>query len=236
MKVVKVSSKCVVLLSGGLDSTVLFYELAKEFECYPLTIIYGQRHQKEVIAARNVCEACSLGMLERMKIVDLGALRLILPSALTGEGEIPEGHYADESMKSTVVPNRNMIMLAVAGGYAQGIGAGVVAYAAHAGDHPIYPDCRESFVKSMKRSLLLGTGFTVEEGVELYAPYVQLPKATLVKRGTKLSVPFQLTWSCYVGGDQHCGKCGTCVERREAFEASGVWDPTLYDLGKLREG
>jgi 7-cyano-7-deazaguanine synthase len=216
--------KAVVLLSGGLDSTVLLYSMVGKFECYPLAISYGQRHQKEVLAARRVCEARDHNLLLRLCWLNLEVLRELLPSALTGVGKVPRGHYEAESMKSTVVPNRNMILLAVAAGYAQGLGAGTVAYAAHSGDHAIYPDCRPDFVTSAMETVRLGTG----DAVILYAPFLHLTKAEIVKLGQRFTVPFEHTWSCYEGGLIHCGVCGTCTERREAFKLAGVPDPTVY--------
>lgn len=226
--------RCVVLLSGGLDSTVLMYSLVNEYEVWPLTIAYGQRHNKEIIAARNVCEARDYNLLLRWKYVDLSVLRNLLPSALTGKGEIPLGHYEAESMKATVVPNRNMILLAVAGGYADGLGAKHVAYGAHFGDHAIYPDCREVFIQSCRQTIRLGTGWN-EDGVELHTPFSRMTKADVVKLGEKLNVPFERTWSCYEGKDVHCGVCGTCTERREAFQLAKVHDPTVYIAEKLKE-
>ena len=219
--------KCVVLLSGGLDSTVLLYSLINEHECWPLTVSYGQRHDKEVIAARNVCEARDHNLLLRLKYVNLSALGNLLPSALTGVGEVPLGHYQEESMKATVVPNRNMILLAIAAGYAQGINAKHVAYGAHFGDHAIYPDCRKVFIQSCMHTIRLGTGWN-DDGVELHTPFSRKTKKDIVKLGEKLNVPFKMTWSCYEGKDIHCGCCGTCVERQEAFRLAGVKDPTMY--------
>lgn len=221
--------KAVVLLSGGIDSTVLLYSMIADYECYPLAINYGQRHSKELLAARNVCEARGGGLLHRLRYLDLRVLGQLLPSSLTGVGKIPEGHYADESMKATVVPNRNMILLSLAAGYAQGIGAHYVAYAAHEGDHPIYPDCRPEFIIAVDEAVHLGTGWA-QEGVRLLAPFVLVAKKDIVTLGKSLNVPFHLTWSCYVGGDIHCGKCGTCVERREAFQLARVKDPTVYEV------
>ncbi len=219
--------RVVVLFSGGLDSTVLLYSLMPDYGCYPLTMNYGQRHSKEVTSARNICEG--LGIIKKWKLVDLSMLRNLLPSALTGIGDIPEGHYADESMKSTVVPNRNMILLAIAAGYAQGIGANV-AYGAHKGDHPIYPDCRPEFIESVGKTISLGTGWNYD-GVVLRTPFVDSTKADLVRLGSKLGVPFGLTWSCYKGGEKHCGLCGTCSERKESFQLAGIEDPTKYEGG-----
>jgi 7-cyano-7-deazaguanine synthase len=156
--------------------------------------------------------------------VDLESLGRILPSTLTGEGEIPEGHYAAEVMKQTVVPNRNMILLAIAAGYAEGLGAGFVAYAAHAGDHYIYPDCRPEFVEAVRSAIQLAT----ETRVQLLTPFLYWYKKDIVSWGKELGVPWKLTWSCYKGGEKHCGKCGTCIERKEAFILAGVDDPTEY--------
>ncbi len=225
--------KAVVLLSGGLDSTTLLYQMVKDYECYPLTISYGQRHNKEIMAARNVCEARGGDLIKRWKYLDLShQLQGLLPSSLTGVGDIPHGHYQAENMKSTVVPNRNMILLALAAGYAQGIGAEVVGYAAHAGDHAIYPDCRPEFVQSCHDAILLGTGWN-KDGVKLIAPFVGITKADIVRVGRAINVPFFMTWSCYEGGDIHCGVCGTCTERKEAFKLAGVPDPTKYMAEKL---
>ena len=227
----KECKKCVVLLSGGLDSTVLMYSLVNEYEVWPLTISYGQRHNKEVMAARNVCEARDHNLLLRWKYVDLSVLGTLLPSALTGKGEIPHGHYQKESMSQTVVPFRNGILLSVASGYAQGIGAGCVAYAAHGGDHFIYADCRPEFIFQIGEAIKRGT----DEEVKLIAPFTYVTKSGIVKLGSELNVPFAKTWTCYEGGEVHCGVCGSCSERREAFQLAGVKDPTVYIAEKLKE-
>ena len=219
----KEPKKCVVLLSGGIDSATLLYKLVFDYECYPLSIKYGQRHEKEIVAARNLCEARNANLLLRWKLADLSSLGLLLKSTLTGYGDIPEGHYQAENMKQTVVPNRNMIFLAVAAGYAQTIEAGYVAYAAHAGDHYIYADCRPEFIKSAAKTIKLATE------VELIEPFMHVNKTDIVKMGRKLNVPYRLTWSCYKGGDRHCGRCGSCNERKEAFREAGVEDPTTYE-------
>jgi len=218
------STKVVVLLSGGIDSTVLMYSLIANYEVYPLSVSYGQRHGKELVAAGKVCAARGDWLLGRWKRLNLNVLRDLLPSTLTDVGEIPKGHYEDESMKQTVVPNRNMILLALAAGYAEGLGASYVAYAAHSGDHAIYPDCRPEFVESVSETMKLGTGGKVK----LIEPFTYKSKADIVALGRKLNVPLNLTWSCYVGGDVHCGRCGTCIERKEAFKLAGVIDPTKY--------
>lgn len=214
--------KCVVLLSGGIDSATLAYWLtSQQYEVWPLSIKYGQTHEKELMAARNISE--QLGIVKRLKVVDLSSLKNLLPSTLTGKGEIPEGVYNEPSMTQTVVPGRNLIFLAVAAGYAQGIEAGTVAYAAHAGDHYIYPDCREKFVYAASSAMLLGYG------INLLTPFLHSYKNEVVSTGTKLKVPFWMTWSCYKGGEKHCGKCGTCDERKKAFADAKVEDPTVYE-------
>ena len=211
-------SKAVVLSSGGLDSSTLLYVMAERgLELFPLSILYGQRHDKEIFAAREI--ALSLNLDSRL--VDLGVLRELLPSALTGNGNIPEGHYEAANMSQTVVPGRNLIFLSVATGYAEGLGATVVAYAAHSGDHEIYPDCRLEFVKSAQATIELGYG------INLLAPFINLTKADIVKEGLRLGVPYRHTWSCYNGKERPCLKCGTCIERTEAFLLNDVKDPAL---------
>lgn len=218
-------NRCVVLLSGGIDSTVLMYSLIAEYEVHPLTINYGQRHYKEVMAARNVCEARGNWLLRRWRYLDLGNLRFILPSALTGEGDVPEGGYDKETMSQTVVPNRNMIFLSIAAGYAEGINASFVAYAAHTEDHYLYPDTRPEFIDSVGETIKLGTG----EKVRLIEPFTYKTKSDIITFGKTFTVPFKSTWSCYRGGDIHCGECSTCIERREAFRLAKVVDPTEYE-------
>jgi 7-cyano-7-deazaguanine synthase len=220
--------KCVVLFSGGIDSSTLLFDLRdKGYDCYPLTITYGQRHRREIYAAIDVCEVIGGSILSNWKYLELDALREFLPSSLTGKGDIPVGHYQDITMRSTVVPNRNMILLAIAGGYAQGINAKYVAYAPHMGDHPVYPDCRPAFIAAVEQAIKIGTGWE-DEGVELLTPYAALTKADIIVKGQRLNVPYSRTWSCYKGDDIHCGVCGTCNERKEAFRLAGVIDPTQY--------
>lgn len=214
--------KTVVLVSGGLDSTVLLYYLLRQgHEIRALSINYGQRHWRELQAADGICRRVGVDH----KIADLSGIRSLLSgSALTDAVEVPEGHYAAESMKSTIVPNRNMILLSIAIGWAVSLKYDGVAYAAHAGDHPIYPDCRPEFVDAMERAAELCDW----RPVTIHRPFVDKTKADLVRIGAELGAPLELTWSCYRGGEAHCGKCGTCVERQEAFECAGVKDPTEY--------
>lgn len=215
--------KSVIVYSGGLDSTVLLYHLLDaDNELHALSIDYGQRHRRELIAATSICRARGVPHVT----ADLSAIQqLIAGSSLTSpEIEVAEGHYTETTMKSTVVPNRNMIFLALATGHALSIGAGQVAYAAHSGDHAIYPDCRNEFADAMAAAMALADWNTVE----LSRPFVDWTKADIVVRGHALEVPFAQTWSCYKGGALHCGRCGTCIERREAFDLAGVKDPTPY--------
>ena len=213
----------VVVYSGGLDSTVLLYDLlASGHGVRCLGVDYGQRHRRELAAGRSVCEA--LGA--EYRLADLSGIRpLLAGSALTDDVAVPDGHYADGSMKLTVVPNRNMILLSVAIGWAVSGKADAVAYAAHAGDHTIYPDCRPAFTEAMREAAKLCDWHVVD----LLTPFVTMAKGEIVTRGAELGVPFERTWSCYKGGDVHCGTCGTCVERREAFAEAGVVDPTVYE-------
>lgn len=214
------NKKVVLVYSGGLDSTVLMYGLLNDgYEVLALGVNYGQRHRKELSAARTLAGIRGVPL----QVADLSSLRhLLAGSSQTDDSvQVPEGHYAAENMKLTVVPNRNMIMLAVAAGYAMSVGAGSVAYAAHAGDHAIYPDCRPEFADAVAQAVALADW----RRVELLRPFVGMTKTQVASLGRGLGVPFELTWSCYKGGDVHCGKCGTCVERREAL---GMFDPTRY--------
>lgn len=215
--------KIVIIYSGGLDSTVLLYHLLEAGHTpHALSIDYGQRHRCELEAATQICGACGVPHAN----ADLSAIQpLLAGSSLTSPDiEVAEGHYTEETMKSTVVPNRNMIFLALATGHALSIGADQVAYAAHSGDHAIYPDCRNEFADAMAAAMALADW----KAVELSRPFVDWTKADIVRRGAELGVPFAQTWSCYKGGDVHCGRCGTCIERREAFDLAGVDDPTPY--------
>ena len=215
--------KSLVVHSGGMDSTVLLYQLLQAGdEVKALSINYGQRHSRELEAARALC--AELGVEHR--VADLfGLSDLLAGSALTSSDiEVPEGHYAEDNMKATVVPNRNMILLSIAAGWAISSKYDRIAYAAHSGDHAIYPDCRNEFAEALDGAIRLADWHEVS----LYRPFVDMTKADIVSLGAKLGVPFEKTWSCYKGQDLHCGRCGTCVERREAFYLAGVEDPTTY--------
>ena len=221
---------CVAVVSGGLDSAVLAHHLRDEgCRLRLVSFDYGQRHARELDHARNL--AASLDV--RHDVVDLSSAgRLLSGSALTDpDVDVPDGHYTDESMKATVVANRNAVFVQVAVGVAVAEGAGAVAVGIHAGDHPIYPDCRPAFVDAAQHlARVANEGFAVD-GFVVLAPFLHASKADIVRLGAALGVPFADTWSCYRGGAAHCGTCGTCVERREAFELAGVADPTKYEGG-----
>lgn len=215
--------KIILIYSGGLDSTVLLYHLLAEgHQVKTLAVNYGQRHAKELESAQAISALVGV----EHKVADLRAISTLLAgSSLTSsEVAVPDGHYAEESMKTTVVPNRNMIMLSVAAGWAISTKSEAVAFAAHSGDHAIYPDCRSEFADALDRAIQLADWHTVK----LIRPFVGMTKADIARRGAELQVPFARTWSCYKGGALHCGVCGTCVERREAFYLAGVSDPTAY--------
>lgn len=217
------TTNTVLIYSGGLDSTVLLHRLlAAGDHVAAMSVDYGQRHAKEIRAARATC--ARLGV--EHEVADLSGLRRLLPGGSQTDDAVPVplGHYAAETMKATVVPNRNMVMLSVAAAWAIARKADRVAYAAHGGDHAIYPDCRPEFAAAIDMVLSLADWHSVT----LHAPYLGMTKADIVVEGARLGVPFAETWSCYEGAAIHCGACGTCVERREAFALAGVPDPTPY--------
>ena len=211
----------VIIYSGGLDSTVLLHEERQRI-ALAVTFDYGSNHAlREVAAARAVCQRLGVEHL----VIDLAFMkRYFSSSLLSGGDDIPEGRYDDENMKSTVVPFRNGIMLSVACGLAESRGLTRVLIANHGGDHAIYPDCRQPFIEAMDAAMRAGTYI----GVRVDAPYTYLTKTDIVRRGAELGVDFSMTYSCYKGGERHCGRCGTCTERREAFAQAGIPDPTLY--------
>lgn len=215
----------VVVYSGGLDSTTLLYKLiADGVRVRCLGFNYGQRHRKELERAGDICEALGVPY----QVMDMSGLAALLPGSSQTDSTVavPEGHYEEESMKLTVVPNRNMIMLAMAAAHAIAMDIEWIAYAAHAGDHAIYPDCRPSFVNAMERAFQQSDW----KEVHLFAPYalIGLDKGDIVKEGIALGVPYEKTWTCYKGLDKHCGKCGSCRERKDAFLKAGAIDPTEY--------
>ena len=218
----KTGSKAVLILSGGLDSTTLLYDLQDQnYEVHAITFDYNQKHSNEIACAKKICKKLKVPH----KIVDLSILNDLAPSCLTrDQWDVPEGNYAEDSMKQTVVPNRNMVFLSLAASYAIGIGANHLFYAAHSGDHTIYPDCRPAFVSAM------GTAFHLCDwnDVVLQVPYLYWSKGDIVKRGLSLNVDYFMTWTCYKGGKISCGKCGSCDERLAAFKEAGAADPIKY--------
>ncbi|HUF62745.1 MAG TPA: 7-cyano-7-deazaguanine synthase QueC [Verrucomicrobiales bacterium] len=221
--------KAVALVSGGLDSVVALHATSRDHEIDAvLSFDYGAKHNgRELPMAR--WHADQLGLSHT--VIELGFMDLHFRSGLLSSGgDIPEGHYEEESMRQTVVPFRNGILLSVASGFAESRGAEAVVIAAHGGDHAIYPDCREPFMEAMAQAIRLGT----YAGIQVLRPFIALRKEDIVTLGTALGVDLARTWSCYKGGQWHCGRCGTCVERREAFERAGIADPTAYaDLSPL---
>lgn len=214
--------KTILIYSGGLDSTTLLYHLIdKGHEVKCLSINYGQRHKKEIESARYFCQKKDV----KHEIVDVSNItKLISSSSLTSNIEVPEGHYEEDGMKATVVPNRNMIMLSIAIGWAINEGFNSVAYAAHNGDHTIYPDCREEFVSHLSEAAKLADWHSVE----IIRPFIETSKADIAKLAGELNIEIDKTWSCYKGEELHCGKCGTCFERIEALNLAGVKDETIY--------
>lgn len=217
--------KGIVVLSGGMDSTVALY-LAKNSsrlsEVEAVSFNYGSKHNDEEF--KRAQASCSK--------LDVKLTRIDLPfidehfnsSLLKSGGEIPEGHYEDSTMKSTVVPFRNGIMLSIAAGFAESKGAKMLILGNHFGDHAVYPDCRKSFIDPMKAAIECGT----YAEIELYSPFCDIDKTEVCKIGASLGVDYKMTYSCYKGGEVHCGRCSTCVERIEAFREAEITDPTKY--------
>jgi 7-cyano-7-deazaguanine synthase len=221
--------KVVVLCSGGMDSVVaLHWARAHHTVCAVASFDYGAKHNAREIPFA-AAHARALGL--RHEVIALPFVdRLFASDLLKSGGDIPEGHYEAANMKQTVVPFRNAIMLSIAAGFAESVGAEGLVIAAHGGDHAIYPDCREDFMRAMGDAMRLGT----YAEIQLLRPFISHTKAQIAAEGGRLGVDFAQTWSCYKGGEVHCGRCGTCVERREAFLDAGLPDPTRYaDLGPL---
>lgn len=215
--------KVVVLCSGGMDSVTALYWARHEHQVVAsISFDYGSKHNpKELPFAAE--HAARIGV--RHEVVSLRFMDGLIQSHLFASGgAIPDGHYEDATMKQTVVPFRNAIMLSVATGFAESIGAEGLVIAAHGGDHAIYPDCREEFMRAMGEAMRHGT----YEGIKLLRPFIAMNKGQIAAEGVQLGVDFSRTWSCYKGGPVHCGTCGTCVERREAFLEAGLPDPTQY--------
>lgn len=217
--------EAVVILSGGMDSTTLLYKIVKQYgadKVDALNFDYGQKHKKEMLLAEKTCS--KLGVAYHK--ISLGILNDVAPSALTRDDiEVPEGHYADENMKLTVVPNRNMVMLSIAAAYAMGIKAKKLYYGAHSGDHDIYPDCRVEFVQAMAKAIELADWHKLE----LDAPFYGIDKGDIAVLGKELEVDYSLTTTCYKGKEKACGKCSSCIERILAFNKAGINDPIEYE-------
>ena len=210
--------RAVLVYSGGLDSTTLLYEY-KDSIALAVSFDYGSKHNKRELeyAALN-CKRLGI----RHLVIPLEFMgKYFRSDLLIGGGDIPEGSYADENMKSTVVPFRNGIMLSIAAGLAESYELDAIMLANHSGDHAIYPDCRPEFIEGMAAAVEAGT----YNGVKVVSPYCNMTKREIALRGRELGVDFSLTYSCYKGGEKHCGRCGTCVERKEALEG---FDPTEY--------
>ena len=216
----------ILILSGGMDSTTLLYDYQDRI-ALAVSFFYGSNHNaREIPFAQLHCRRLGI---EHLTIPLDFMQRYFRSSLLSGADDIPEGSYADENMQSTVVPFRNGIMLSVAVGMAESRGLGFVMMANHGGDHAIYPDCRPEFIEAMDAAMRAGTYVNVE----IAAPYTNLSKADLVRRGAALGIDYGHTYSCYRGGEKHCGTCGTCTERKEAFREAGIPDPTEYETGQL---
>lgn len=215
--------KSMIILSGGMDSVTLLYDKQEEI-ALAVTFDYGSNHNKrEEEFAKYHCE--KLG-IEHITIPLAFIHDYFKSSLLEGASAIPEGHYEDETMKSTVVPFRNGIMLSVACGLAESRELEKVLIANHFGDHAIYPDCRRGFVDAMSEAMKCGT----YKGITIDAPYTTITKTDIAKIGKYLGIDYSKTYSCYKGGEKHCGKCGTCVERKEALRDAGIEDPTEYEV------
>lgn len=225
------NKKAVLILSGGMDSTTLLYDLIEQgYEVFPVTFFYGQRHKVEVECAKATCE--KLGIRGNWMGYPITALSKMGGSSLTDLSKpIPKGHYEDENMKDTVVPNRNMTLLAIAAAHAIALGVSELYYGAHGGDHAIYPDCREEFVNVMRSAFRLCDWAPME----LKAPYLHMSKIDICQKGLALDVDYSLTHTCYDpqkspinGRTLSCGKCGACTERLEAFKENGREDTIPY--------
>ena len=212
----------VIILSGGMDSCTMLHEY-KDSIALAITFDYGstQNHREQQYAVKQ-CQALGIKHL----IIHLDFMHKHFKSALLETpDDIPEGNYDDENMKSTVVPFRNGIMLSIACGIAESNGLKRVMIANHGGDHTIYPDCRPEFINAMSRAMQQGT----YEKIEIFAPYTNITKTDIARRGKDLNIDYSMTYSCYKGGEKHCGKCGTCRERIEALREAGIPDPTTYE-------
>ncbi len=228
--------KVVAIVSGGMDSVVMAHMLSELYDLDILAFNYGQRHKKELEYSR----ACAEQLGARWDLVPMPNLGKMLSDSSSTlvdlSTEVPEGHYAEDNMRQTVVPNRNAIMLSIATGIAIARGASMVATAVHAGDHFIYPDCRLPFIEDLTEAFRKGNEGFIDSNFLIYAPFINSSKADIAIMGHSLGVDFRKTWSCYKGGEVHCGKCGTCVERQEALHLAGVVDLTAYEDSEYWKG
>jgi 7-cyano-7-deazaguanine synthase len=212
----------VIIVSGGMDSITMLYEY-KDSIALGISFNYGSNHNaREIPFAEMHCRKLGIPHIT----IDLAFMpKYFKSSLLEGADAIPEGNYDDENMRSTVVPFRNGIMLSIAIGIAESNGLQYVMMANHSGDHAIYPDCRPEFVGNMSEAAKAGT----YNHVEILSPYTNISKADIARKGKALGIDYSQTWSCYKGGEKHCGKCGTCRERREALREAGIVDTTVYE-------
>jgi 7-cyano-7-deazaguanine synthase len=218
----------VAVVSGGMDSVTMLYMLVDQgLAPRVVSFNYGQKHAgPELAMARYHADLLKLPH----NIIDLFSLQNVLKSALTDPAvEVPEGHYAADNMKATVVPNRNMIMMSIAAGILISDTSHILGVGVHAGDHAVYPDCRPEYIVHMETTLKVANEGFIRSDFQIFAPFVNIGKHDIVTIGSKLGVDYDYTWSCYKGGSHHCGKCGTCVERKEAFVLANVQDPTEYE-------
>lgn len=217
------SKKVVIIYSGGMDSyTVMHVAAHQGYEVHAVSFDYGQRHNKELVYAKNVTRKYNIPH----KVVDISSInQLISGSSLTSDIDVPEGHYEEDSMKQTVVANRNMILLSLAVGYAVSIKAEAVYFGAHSGDHAIYPDCRTAFVDAMNEVCKIAN----YEAIEVRAPFLKKDKIDILAEGLALGLDYAETWTCYNGREKACGKCGACQERLEAFARNNATDPLSYE-------
>ncbi|MFT6270409.1 MAG: 7-cyano-7-deazaguanine synthase [Alphaproteobacteria bacterium] len=217
------TKKVVIIYSGGMDSyTVLHLAKHQGFDVHAVSFDYGQRHSKELLYAEKVTSKYNIPH----KIVDISGInQLIGGSSLTSNIDVPEGHYEEDSMKQTVVPNRNMILLSLAVGYAVSIKAEAVYFGAHSGDHAIYPDCRTEFVSAMNEVCKIAN----YDAIEVRAPFLKNDKIDILAQGIAMNLDYNETWTCYNGREKACGKCGACQERLEAFAENNAVDPLEYE-------
>jgi 7-cyano-7-deazaguanine synthase len=223
--------KTLAIVSGGMDSVTMLHDLYKQgHELSVVSFNYGQRHIKELeVAKRN---ADKLGLQHKIIRMDFLA-QLLDNSALTGDTEVPEGHYAAENMKLTVVPNRNMIMASIAIGLAVNNGQDAIAMGVHSGDHAIYPDCRPEFISALRTTSLIAN----YEPIDVLAPYLKMDKSSIIARGLEIdTMDYSETWTCYKGLQKACGVCGSCQERLEGFANNNIANPLDYVTRELING